>query len=163
MSTFAKKIAHWALWLLLFCAIIYAVDYFRTQSVTKNWPGLSALQPINAEPVDVAALSQQQKVMIYVWATWCGPCKVVSPSVNWLAKYFNVVTIALDSGTDTELSEYLKRSDLAFPTVNDSHQVLGRLLGVHGTPTVLVVESGQVVSATMGVSTPVGLWLRMIF
>ena len=143
--------------------IIYIVDYFRTQHVVKHWPTLSPLVPINQIPMDVAAISDKERVMIYVWATWCGPCKAVSPSVNWLAKYFNVVTVALDSGTDAEVQAYLNNSDLTFTTVNDPHQALGRALGVHGTPTVLIVENGKIVSATMGISTPMGLWLRMIF
>lgn len=28
-------------------------------------------------------------VLVYFWAPWCGPCRLVSPSVNWAAETYS--------------------------------------------------------------------------
>jgi len=30
-------------------------------------------------------LQADQPVLIYFWASWCGPCRLMSPSIDWVA------------------------------------------------------------------------------
>jgi len=50
-------------------------------------------------------LEAEKSVLIYFWATWCGPCKLVSPSVEWVAENYRdrlkVFKLEVDAHPDT--------------------------------------------------------------
>lgn len=43
-------------------------------------------------------------ILVYFWANWCGPCRLVSPSVNWVASKYGdrlkVVKLEVDPNPD---------------------------------------------------------------
>ena len=49
-------------------------------------------------------LSQDQDILVYFWASWCGPCRLVSPSVSWAAQEYGdrlkVVKLEIDPNPD---------------------------------------------------------------
>jgi thioredoxin 2 len=77
--------------------------------------------------VDEAALP----VLVDLWAPWCGPCQVISPVLEELARS--------RAGT----------VKLVKVNVDESPQVAGRY-GVQGIPTLLVVDRGEVVARRTG-------------
>lgn len=34
-------------------------------------------------------LTTTEPVLVYFWASWCGPCRLVSPSINWVADTYS--------------------------------------------------------------------------
>ncbi|NEO99880.1 MAG: thioredoxin [Symploca sp. SIO2E9] len=38
---------------------------------------------------EIEVLEAQQPVLVYFWAPWCGPCRLVSPSVDWVADTYS--------------------------------------------------------------------------
>lgn len=46
-----------------------------------------------------------QPVLVYFWAPWCGPCRLVSPSIDWAASNYGdrlkVVKMEVDPNPDT--------------------------------------------------------------
>lgn len=156
-----KKLLRALITIALFGFIFTAVDMLRTRPLEKVPRLPQSVMTVTGNPVDLAALSRQGPVLVYLWATWCGPCKAVSPSVAWLAKRHQVVTVALDSGSDAQLRAYLQAQGYHFTVVNDQYNQLAQAFGVAATPTVVILKNGQVSSSTLGISTPWGLWLRL--
>ena len=44
---------------------------------------------INDEKFETEVLKAEQPVLAYFWATWCGPCKLIAPSVDWVAANYS--------------------------------------------------------------------------
>jgi thioredoxin 2 len=73
-------------------------------------------------------------VLIDLWAPWCGPCRMVSPALEQLAR---------------ELAGRLK---LVKVNVDESPAISQRFQ-VQGIPTLLVLKDGQVVARQTGAAS----------
>lgn len=44
-------------------------------------------------------------ILVYFWASWCGPCRLVSPSIDWLADTYKerlkVVKLEIDPNPES--------------------------------------------------------------
>jgi thioredoxin 1 len=46
---------------------------------------MSGVISISDAEFETEVLKSAKPVLVYFWAAWCGPCRLVSPSVNWVA------------------------------------------------------------------------------
>ena len=162
-----KKILGWlktgSIYLLLIIAISVAVDFWRAQSIASGQAPEMIAFDIKGEKVDIAAMSEKEPVLLYFWGTWCPICSSVSPSVNFLADYYPTVTVALTSGKPARVQQYLDAKGYDFSTLNDPKGVLSKQWGVSVTPTLFIIDKGEITSVTTGFTSPIGIWPRLVF
>ncbi|MFM2600655.1 protein disulfide oxidoreductase [Vibrio fortis] len=164
-KSLGQRIKRWSkelLSILLIVGVISAaMDFYRSQSMPQGNAISMVGTSIQGEEIDLIELSKQgEPVIVYFWATWCGACKFVSPSVDWLAKSHNVVSVSLSSGPDERVSRYLQAKDYSFDVLNDTSGQIGRDWAISVTPTIAIIKDGEIKSITTGVTTPLGIWLR---
>lgn len=77
-------------------------------------------------------LSSSQPVLIDFWAPWCGPCRMLSPIVDEVAKDH--------------------RADLKVVKVNiDEEPELAGEFGVMSIPTLVLMKNGKIAASAVGV------------
>jgi thioredoxin 1 len=77
-------------------------------------------------------------VLVDFWAVWCGPCRMLTPTIESLA------------------SEYAGKVKIAKVNVDENQQLAAKY-GIMSIPTVMVFKDGKVVEQFIGVQ-PKGVY-----
>ncbi|WP_317200136.1 protein disulfide oxidoreductase [uncultured Psychrobacter sp.] len=151
----------------IFALIYTAVNWWR-QPVMPADPQLQ-LTDYQGQRLDLAAMSTDKPTLVYFWGTWCPICTYTSPTINKLAVENNypVVTVAIKSGNNQELSNYMTDNNFDFTTINDEE---GRIFADwqgQVTPSYVVLKDGKMTQGLTGIqplwSLKLRLWLSSVF
>jgi len=90
-------------------------------------------EPINVtdEAFETTVVGSELPVIVDFWAPWCGPCKMVGPILEKIAKEFAGKVIVVKVNTD-------------------DHSEWANKFGVQGIPTMLFMSEGKVVHQQVG-------------
>jgi len=83
---------------------------------------------------DQEVLKSDKVVLVDFWATWCAPCRMISPAVEAIA------------------DEYLNRAKVGKLNVDENLSVTGRY-NIRGIPTLLLFKNGQIQEQVVGATS----------
>lgn len=86
---------------------------------------------ITKENFEQVVLKSDKPVLVDFWATWCGPCKMLSPIIEEVRK-------------ETEGRAVVGKINV------DEQQELAMQFGVMSIPTLLVFKNGEIVKKQIG-------------
>lgn len=135
---------------LALAAFVVAQDAAKVE-LKENAPAPAfAMSGVDGKTYNNANL-KGKVVLIDFWATWCGPCKAASPSIQALHEKFGsqgLVAIGANAfereNKDGAASAYAKEHNYTYlmTTNNDD---LARSWGVKGIPTFVIIDKRGVV------------------
>lgn len=100
-----------------------------------------AVIKITSQNYNKEVMESKSPVVIDFWASWCGPCKMMSPIIDEMAE---------------------SNPNIKVCKVNvDEEQQLASQFNIMSIPTIVVIQNGKVVGTSIGV-TPKEEILKMI-
>ena len=85
---------------------------------------------INQSNFQNEVMNSDKPVLLDFWAPWCGPCRMVVPIVEEIAR---------------------ERSDIKVGKINvDENPELSGQFGIMSIPTLVVIKNGKIVNQSMG-------------
>ena len=82
---------------------------------------------LTTENFDQIALGSAEPILVDFWASWCGPCRMLSPIVEELSKTHKVGKVNVDEEME-----------------------LAQRYGISSIPSLLVSKGGQLVNRSLG-------------
>ena len=101
-------------------------------------------QPINVTDGEFqsAVLEGEGAILVDFWATWCGPCRMIAPSLKQIAaEHENVKVVKIDI---------------------DSNPMTPGRYGVMSIPTMMVFKDGQVVERFVGAQPKAAILAKVL-
>jgi thioredoxin 1 len=86
---------------------------------------------VTADTWDKEVLKAEQLVMVDFWAVWCGPCKMIAPTMEELAKEYSGKVKVAKLNTDEN------------PDIATKYKIMG-------IPTVMFFKNGEIVDHIVG-------------
>ena len=66
---------------------------------------MSKVIEINDSQFESEIAEPEKTVMAYFWANWCGPCRLISPSISWAAENYGdrlkVIKLEVDASPES--------------------------------------------------------------
>jgi peroxiredoxin len=105
------------------------------------------LPGLDGEPVRLSDYHGRVVVMEF-WATWCGPCRFSTPSLDLVYRRYRdrgVTVLLINEGESDQAIRTWAGKRFAAPILLDRDQRVGRRYGVTGIPRLLVIDQhGQI-------------------
>lgn len=86
---------------------------------------------VTDDTFDSEVLQSPQPVLVDYWAEWCGPCKMIAPILDDVAK------------------DYAGKIKVAKINIDDNQKVPGEY-GIRGIPTLMIFKGGEAAATKVG-------------
>jgi len=158
-----KKIQNYIKEILTFALFLFiatnGMSLYKSSSLTTSKYNLESLEPIDKTTFH---LDNTKPLLLHFWATWCPTCKMEASNIESLSKDYQVVTIAVKSGEDTQIQEYMKKNNLSFKVFNDNEAKIAKKFNIQAYPTTFVYNKERELSfSDVGYTSTWGLKLRL--
>ena len=98
---------------------------------------MSNVITVTSENFESEVLNSEKPVLVDFWASWCGPCRMLSPIVD-------------------EIAEEVQTIKIGKVNVDEQQDLVGKF-GVMSIPTLILFKNGQPVNKSVGAKSKAAL------
>ncbi len=117
------------------------------------------------QPLDINYEFKKDKpILIHFWATWCPTCKLEASNIQRISQNYEVLTIAVNSGSNKDIKKYMKERGLSFRFINDADGYFATKFNISAYPTTFIYDKDKnLVFSDVGYTSTLGLYARMLW
>jgi len=158
--TLKKVLKEVLITLVLLLIISTLLNFVRQPDVTEDIYRYH-LRDISNDPVAFFEY-KEEPLIVHFWGTWCPICRFEASTIDKLSEKYNVITIAVNSGSDEQLQTYMQENELDYRVINDAQGALAQKFDIDVYPTTLIYNGkGELSFSEVGYITSVGLEARL--
>jgi len=150
------------------------IFFLVTITILSNIISFYKSSDLNSQPLDITTLSilnnskfhidDQKPILIHFWATWCPTCRLEATNIDKISQSFQVITIAVKSGENNTIQNFLKNNNLHFKVHNDKDAILAKTFNLSAYPTTFIYDKNRkLIFSDVGYTSTLGLYLRMLY
>ena len=156
-----NKYYRWLIELTLIVVVILAVRYWLQRDLVSGTAPNFQTVMLSEQSIDFYE-NKKRPVLLHFWATWCPVCKLEQSSIENISKDYPVLTVAMQSGSNTEVKSYMLEEKLSFKVINDELGLLSQKYNIKGVPVSFIINKENKIEFTeVGYTTEIGLRLRL--
>jgi len=157
------KLLHYIKEIALFFIIITlfanTMSWYKSQDLNKEKLPIKQARLFDNQEFTVDTTAP---LLVHIWASWCPTCSFEAQNIQKISKHYNTLTIAVKSGSDLEIKNYLDEKNLSFAVINDKYGEYAQMFNIAAYPTTLIYDkNGELIFSEVGYTSTVGLFLRM--
>ncbi len=145
--------------LVLLFVMSNIISYIRQPEL-----GSTQLPEIEVQLVDGSTFQvvKGKPLIIHFWATSCPACKLEAPNIETVSKEYDVLSIAVNSGSDEKVKAYMQEHALSFKVLNDADGAWATVFNIEVYPTTFIYDArGELRFTEVGYTTTAGLLARL--
>lgn len=106
--------------------------------------------------------NKTRPILVHFWASWCPVCKLEQSNIQNISEDYEVITIAMQSGHDAEVKQFMNDEKLSFNVINDEFRIISQKYNIKGVPVSFIVDKDNKIDfVEVGYTTEWGLKLRL--
>lgn len=160
-KTLSRRLLGWVLQSLLLLVLVFVVHLWQTRHVVTG-----VAPPLSGQLLEGGRFSLSSEfdtpLVVHFWATWCPLCRLELDNIAALHPEYQVITVAMMSGSDAEIIDFLRINEVNFPVISDPQGKLAHAWGVTGVPATFVLDKEKRIRfVEVGYTTSLGLRWRI--
>ncbi len=156
-----KRIIRLLVEVLIFILLFLAITTWMKRSMIKGSPPAIEMVDLQGQAVRFDSYSGEP-LLLHFWASWCKICEFERGVVDAISKDWPVVSIAMQSGDNETVKEFMQQKKIIWRTIVDEEGTIARDYGVVGVPSSFILnKQGQIIMTDTGYTTSWGLRLRL--
>lgn len=172
VPSYKARLPKWLSTLFIYALIFIVASFLGNLWLTRHQIQQVAPQIIGLDlegnALQISYRQYDKPLIVYFFADWCPICKFQNPVIRSLAEDYPVLAIAMQSGNNQQLKQYLQQHELMLPVINDSDGAISSAFGVRGVPAIFVIQQdANIATSTSGYTSKAGLlarlWMRQLF
>ena len=152
------RLLKWLMEALFLLLVVFLIHLWQTRDAVQGLaPALNG-QLLQGESF---ALDErgEKPLLVYFWATWCPVCSFTSDHVQSISEDHSVITVAMQSGDDKQITQHLTDNGHDFPVISDPNGEIARSWNVRAVPTLYFLDSeNRIRHVSVGYASRLPLW-----
>ncbi len=156
-----KYIKETLVFFIVLAVALNLISFYRSLDLNDSKLDIKSFKLLDGSTYHVA---NDKPILLHFWATWCSVCKLETPTIQKISQDYELISIAVNSGSNEDIKKYMKEHKVNFKVVNDENGFFAKKFNVKAFPTTFIYgKDKELKFSEVGYTTTAGFYSKMVF